>query len=104
MTEKTTRVPSGDGTGDPTRFMRKIASCVRGFFADSDGAPAARRAPSAEARTRTKAGNVRGMLMGPIVRWRRRFTMPLDRPNFDWGQAGGGMVAFAKLFDEVAAL
>jgi len=30
--------------------------------------------------------------------------MPLDRPNFDWGQAGGGMVAFAKLFDEVAAL
>ena len=24
--------------------------------------------------------------------------------NFDWGQAGGGMVAFAKLFEEVAAL
>ena len=24
--------------------------------------------------------------------------------NFDWGQAGGGMVAFAKLLDEVAAI
>jgi hypothetical protein len=24
--------------------------------------------------------------------------------NFDWGQAGGGMVAFAKLIDEVAAI
>jgi acetylornithine deacetylase/succinyl-diaminopimelate desuccinylase-like protein len=24
--------------------------------------------------------------------------------NFDWGQAGGGMVAFAKLFEEMAAL
>jgi acetylornithine deacetylase/succinyl-diaminopimelate desuccinylase-like protein len=23
--------------------------------------------------------------------------------NFDWGQAGGGMVAFAKLFEEVVA-
>ena len=22
--------------------------------------------------------------------------------NFDWGQAGGGIVAFAKLFEEVA--
>jgi acetylornithine deacetylase/succinyl-diaminopimelate desuccinylase-like protein len=24
--------------------------------------------------------------------------------NFDWGQAGGGMVAFAKLFEEMAAI
>jgi acetylornithine deacetylase/succinyl-diaminopimelate desuccinylase-like protein len=24
--------------------------------------------------------------------------------NFDWGQAGGGMVAFAKLFEEWAAI
>ena len=24
--------------------------------------------------------------------------------NFDWGQAGGGMVAFAKMFEEVAAI
>ena len=24
--------------------------------------------------------------------------------NFDWGQAGGGIVAFAKYFEEVAAL
>ncbi len=24
--------------------------------------------------------------------------------NDDWGQAGGGMVAFAKLFEEVAAI
>ena len=24
--------------------------------------------------------------------------------NYDWGQAGGGIVAFAKYFEEVAAL
>jgi acetylornithine deacetylase/succinyl-diaminopimelate desuccinylase-like protein len=24
--------------------------------------------------------------------------------NFDWGQAGGGMIAFAKLFEEMAAI
>ena len=24
--------------------------------------------------------------------------------NFDWGQAGGGMVAFAKFFEEMAAV
>jgi hypothetical protein len=24
--------------------------------------------------------------------------------NFDWGQAGGGMVAFAKYFEEISAL
>ena len=24
--------------------------------------------------------------------------------NYDWGQAGGGMVAFAKFFEEVAGM
>jgi len=32
-----------------------------------------------------------------------RPRLPRPNENFDWGQAGGGIVAFAKFFEDVAA-
>src|SRR5687767_4143106 len=57
VSEKTTHLPSGDGAGDPTRFIRNSVSWVTGGFADC-----ARAAAGRAARARSVAIILRGVI------------------------------------------
>src|SRR6266550_2829421 len=52
VTEKTTHLPSGLGSGAPTRFIRKSVSCVSGCFVCANAAAATSNAMTALIRIR----------------------------------------------------